>query len=76
MKNTLVPLPRALEERDGSFRLAPDAAIGFEGPASAREIAELLHYSPSTIYNYKVSVKNAALGDRERFEERVKLIGK
>ena len=46
------------------------------GVDDSREIAELLHYSPSTIYNYKVSVKNAALGDRERFEERVKLIGK
>ena len=46
------------------------------GVDDSREIAELLHYSPSTIYNYKVSVKNAALGDRERFEERVKSIGK
>ena len=36
----------------------------------------MLDYSPSTIYNYKVSVKNASLGPRETFEERVKLIGK
>ena len=42
MRTALVPLPRKLEERDGSFRLVPGAAIGFEGPGSAREIAELL----------------------------------
>ena len=38
-------------------------------------IASLLHYSVSTIYNYKVKVKNGALGDRDSFEERVKMIG-
>ena len=38
-------------------------------------IASLLHYSVSTIYNYKVKVKNGALSDRETFEERVKSIG-
>lgn len=38
-------------------------------------IASLLHYSVSTIYNYKVKVKNGALGDRDSFEERVKSIG-
>ena len=38
-------------------------------------IASLLHYSVSTIYNYKVKVKNGALGNRETFEERVKTIG-
>ena len=46
------------------------------GVDDSREIADLLHYSQSTIYNYKVSVKNAALGERDRFEERVKQIGK
>ena len=38
-------------------------------------IASLLHYSLSTIYNYKVKVKNGALGDRDSFEEAVKSIG-
>ena len=38
-------------------------------------IASLLHYSVSTIYNYKVKVKNRALGDRDTFEERVKTLG-
>ena len=38
-------------------------------------IASLLHYSVSTIYNYKVKVRNGAAGDRETFEDRVKSIG-
>ena len=36
----------------------------------------MLDYSVSTIYNYKVTIKNACLGDRETFEERVKALGK
>ena len=36
----------------------------------------MLDYSLSTIYNYKVSVKNRALGDRDSFEQQVKQIGK
>ena len=46
------------------------------GVDDSREIASLLHYSQSTIYNYKVAVKNAALGERDRFEEQVRQIGK
>ena len=46
------------------------------GVDDSKKIASLLHYSVSTIYNYKVSIKNAALGDRNTFEERVKQIGK
>ena len=46
------------------------------GINDSKQIASLLHYSLSTIYNYKVSVKNSALGDREKFEEAVKMIGK
>ena len=46
------------------------------GIDDSKEIASILHYSLSTIYNYKVSVKNACTGDRDTFEERVKMIGK
>jgi len=46
------------------------------GVDDSKKIATMLDYSVSTIYNYKVSVKNAALGDRDKFEERVKMIGK
>ena len=46
------------------------------GVDDSRDIATILHYSLSTIYNYKVSVKNSCLGDRDTFESRVKKIGK
>ena len=46
------------------------------GVDDSKQIAAILHYSVSTIYNYKVAIKNAAIGDRETFEERVKMIGK
>ena len=46
------------------------------GVDDSKVIATMLDYSLSTIYNYKVAVKNAALGDRDNFEEEVKKIGK
>ena len=46
------------------------------GVEDSKKIAQMLDYSLSTIYNYKVSVKNNAAGDRDSFEEQVKLIGK
>jgi hypothetical protein len=46
------------------------------GVDDSKEIARILDYSVSTIYNNKVSVKNAALEDRDGFEDRVKMIGK
>ena len=46
------------------------------GVDDSKKIAAMLDYSVSTIYNYKVSIKNAALGDRDKFEEQVKKIGK
>ena len=46
------------------------------GVDDSKRIATMLDYSVSTIYNYKVAVKNAALGDRDKFEEQVKMIGK
>ena len=42
----------------------------------SKKIASMLDYSVSTIYNYKVAIKNAALGDRDKFEQQVKMIGK
>lgn len=38
------------------------------------KIANLLHHSITTIYNYRVKYRNWALGDRENFEKRVKEI--
>ena len=42
------------------------------GVDDSKKIAAMLDYSVSTIYNYKVSVKNCALEDRDGFEKRVK----
>jgi hypothetical protein len=44
------------------------------GIDSSAKIAKLLCYSPNTIYNYRASMRNASLGDRETFEERVKAL--
>jgi hypothetical protein len=46
------------------------------GVDDSKDIAGILDYSLSTIYNYKVAVKNAALKDRDNFEDAVKKIGK
>ena len=46
------------------------------GVDDSKRIAAMLDYSLSTIYNYKVSIKNAAICDRDGFEEQVKRIGK
>lgn len=44
------------------------------GIDSSAKIAKLLCYSPNTIYNYRASMRNAAFGDRDTFEERVKTL--
>ena len=43
--------------------------LGFE---DSSKIAEFLHYSVNTIYNYRARIKNGALVNREEFEQRVK----
>lgn len=45
------------------------------GIEDSSKIAEFLHYSVNTIYNYRAKVKNGALCDRDAFEEKVKQIG-
>lgn len=45
------------------------------GIEDSSKIAEFLHYSVNTIYNYRAKVKNGALCDREEFESKVKMIG-
>ena len=45
------------------------------GIEDSSRIAEFLHYSVNTIYNYRAKVKNGAIGDREAFESQVKAIG-
>ena len=64
-------VPRKGERLNTELRIFALIRLGVD---DSKKIASLLHYSVSTIYNYKVSIKNAALGDRESFEERVKQI--
>jgi hypothetical protein len=75
----------ALLKEEARFHLGKDEKLNTElrifalirlGVDDSKVIATMLDYSVSTIYNYKVSVKNAALGDRDSFEEQVKNIGK
>ena len=45
------------------------------GITDSSKIAEFLNYSVHTIYNYRSTVKNAAIGSRDEFEDAVKRIG-
>ena len=45
------------------------------GIDSSSKIAQLLSYSPNTIYNYRAQIRNHAI-DRDRFEEQVHHIGR
>ncbi len=45
------------------------------GITQSSHIASLLRYSVNTIYNYRAQIKNAALSDRENFEDSVRKIG-
>ena len=45
------------------------------GIEDSSRIAEFLHYSVNTIYNYRAKIKNGAIGDRDTFEAQVKAIG-
>lgn len=46
------------------------------GIDDSTKIAECLHYSVNTIYNYRAKVRNGALGERDNFERKVRLIGR
>ncbi len=45
------------------------------GITESERIAIFLRRSTSTIYNYRVKMRNAAIGDRDEFEEKVMKIG-
>lgn len=45
------------------------------GIDDSSKIAEFLHYSVNTIYNYRARIKNGAVGNREAFERQVKELG-
>lgn len=72
----LKPEERIILEDDNSLsttlRIFALIRLGIE---DSSKIAEFLHYSVNTIYNYRAKIKNSAICDREEFEQRVKLIG-
>ena len=45
------------------------------GIEDSSKIAEFLHYSVNTIYNYRARIKNGAMDNRESFERKVKQLG-
>ena len=45
------------------------------GIEDSSKIAEFLHYSVNTIYNYRARIKNGAIACREQFEQHVKKLG-
>ena len=45
------------------------------GIEDSSKIAEFLHYSVNTIYNYRARIKNGAIDNRGQFERKVKEIG-
>lgn len=45
------------------------------GIDDSSKIAEFLHYSVNTIYNYRARIKNGATCGRDEFEKKVKEIG-
>lgn len=46
------------------------------GIDASAKIAQLLHYAPNTIYNYRAQIRNAAISGKDDFERRVRLIGR
>jgi DNA-binding CsgD family transcriptional regulator len=45
------------------------------GIEDSSKIAEFLHYSVNTIYNYRARMNNGAIDNRGQFERRIKEIG-
>ena len=64
----VLPDPKTLNTDVRIFALI---RLGIE---DSSRIAEFLHYSVNTIYNYRAKIKNGALGDRDTFEAQVKSI--
>ncbi len=72
----LKPEERIILEDDSklstTIRIFALIRLGIE---DSSKIAEFLHYSVNTIYNYRAKVKNGAICERDEFETKVKQIG-
>jgi DNA-binding CsgD family transcriptional regulator/cell division protein FtsB len=76
LNRLLRPEAQLSAEKDGqlstSIRIFALIRLGIN---DSSKIAEFLHYSVNTIYNYRARVKKGALGNKDDFENKVKMIG-
>ena len=72
--NALLQTPIVLDEKEilnTELRILALIRLGIDNSV---QIADLLHYSINTIYNYRAKMKNKAIGNRDEFENRVRMI--
>ncbi len=77
--NTLLQPDKRIENKSKDGILTTElrvAALIRLGVDDSVKIAYFLRRSVSTIYNYRVKMRNAALSDREEFEKQIMRIGK
>lgn len=77
--NALLQPDKQVEVRSGEAMLTTELrifALIRLGISDSVKIAEFLRRSVSTVYNYRVKMRNAALDNREAFEKRVMRIGR
>lgn len=76
LNRLLRPEAQLMVEKDGqlstSIRIFALIRLGI---CDSSKIAEFLHYSVNTIYNYRARVKKGAVGSKDDFENKVKMIG-
>jgi len=65
--------PKSEHRLTTDLRIVALIRLGIE---DSSKIAEFLHYSVNTIYNYRARLKNGAIGNREDFERQVKELGR
>jgi hypothetical protein len=65
-------LPKKEEEMSVELRIFALIRLGI---TDSRKIAQFLHYSLATIFNYRSRIRNKALGKPEQFEQKVMEIG-
>lgn len=72
----LIPEERIIPKKSGSLTpvLRIYALIKL-GITDSSKIARFLRYSTTTIYNYRTRTRNAAIADRDKFEDRIRDIG-
>ena len=64
--------PRRDDRLTTDLRIFALIRLGIE---DSSKIAEFLHYSVNTIYNYRARIRNGAIASRDRFEEQVRHLG-